>query len=807
MFGYRDLTRAWLAGLFGLALLSGCAPVESPADSPPVAPPRSARQDESPEGPSETVRSGSPPTYAQSIAPVLAAHCVKCHGPVRHEKGLRLDSLAALQKGTEEGPVVVAGNSANSKLIEMISGEKPQMPRGSKRLSAGEVALLQHWIDTQARREFAALPPAKSPAEHWAFQAPRRRPLPKVSDADWPRGPIDTFLLARLESESRAPSPEADRASLLRRTTLDLIGLPPTLEELASFEADDSPDAFERQVDRLLASPHYGEHWARSWLDLARFSDTNGYSNDAARPVRRYRDWVIAALNANMPFDQFSIEQLAGDLLADATRAQKIATGFHRNTKFNGEGGADPEEFRIEAVADRVATTGTVWLGLTLGCARCHDHPNDPITQREYYQLFAFFNNTADVGGGLNAEPSPMLLLSTPEQDRRLAELKGLLVARKLELAAEGEISVKNDKVYNDLLEKEAALYKEIPKSMVLVERADTRLTRILERGDFTRPRDMVGRAVPHVLHSLGDAQEASRLSLARWLASRENPLVGRTAVNRAWEKIFGVGLVATSEDFGIAGEAPSHPELLDYLATEFTADWDFKQLHRRLVTSAAYRQSSRVTTQQLAEDPANRLLARGPRFRLEAEVIRDIAQAASGLLDRRVGGPSIFPPQPEGLWDDTTVSYNNTLVWIESVGGDRHRRGLYTFYRRSAPYPSFLAYDAPNRETCVVRRVRTNTPLQALTTLNDPAFTECAQALAERILREGPSDERGRATFGFRLCAARAPREEELAALLELYRSEYDSGDSARSSGDRQQIAWSVVANVLLNLDATLTK
>jgi hypothetical protein len=637
----------------------------------------------------------------------------------------------------------------------------------------------------------AASEPPTQKAAHWSFQ-PVKRPAVPAECAGLVRNPIDAFILARLEKEGLKPAPEADRTILLRRLALDLTGLPPEPEEIDAFVKDGRPDAYERQVDRLLASPHYGERWGRHWLDLARYADSNGYSIDAPRTMWPYRDWVINALNDDLPFEQFTIEQLAGDLLPGATTEQKIATGFHRNTPINEEGGIDPEQFRVEAVVDRVNTTGAVWLGLTVGCCQCHNHKFDPITQREYYQLFAFFNN----------QDEPKLSLGANGQNKR----QGLT-------------------------------------TLVLQERATPRATHVLKGGDFTRPAEKVDPGTPAVLPPLtlpsppgaggeGTVRGAkppatgtpNRLDLARWLVRPDQPLTPRVLVNRVWGQYFGAGLIETENDFGTRGTPPSHPELLDWLASEFVRQgWSLKALHRLIVTSATYRQSSAARPDLETVDPRNRLLARQARLRLEAEVVRDVALASSGLLDWHVGGPSVFPPQPEGVSLFTQVK----RVWKPNEDCSRYRRGLYTHIWRSAPHPALTVFDAPDAVTACTRRNRSNTPLQALTLLNDAGFAEYAYGLAARILRDGHLTESDQVRRGFRLCLGREPSEAEAERLTVFlakqrgYCAAYP-GAAAKLLGDGgpagkrlaevpgepgPKAALVLLARVLLNLDECVTR
>ncbi|HWE92790.1 MAG TPA: DUF1549 and DUF1553 domain-containing protein [Tepidisphaeraceae bacterium] len=904
---------------------------------------------------------------------------------------------------------------------------------------------------------------AKS-TSHWAYMRPARPTLPQVKDKNWCRNGLDYFVLAKLEKEGLHPSREADRATLLRRVTLALVGVPPTIKEVDDFVADQSPDAYEKVVDRLLANPHFGERAAMRWLDLARYADSNGYERDHLRSMWPYRDWVINALNADMPFDQFTVEQLAGDLLPSATTEQKIATGFNRNTMLNREAGSDQKEFYYYAVVDRVNTTATVWLGTTLNCAQCHNHKYDPFTQKDYYRLFAYFNNTAEearqVGGSEVEDISPRVTVNPPAvvaMEGQIAELNAKLNGQTPELdvaqakweqqqqawmpleiievksvggatlsvqpdqsilasgaspatdtytltattslpritairlealpddslpgkgpgraengnfglthlalsvgvaeadSAANPIALKNatadfsqdgwpvsaavgDKpnpnagwainprtgqphaaVFNTTgdvaigdgtvltftLEHNATFPRHVlghfrilatsaakpPKAsdaalppkvqtaldvapsqrdeaqrteltayyrsiapelqptrdqirtlqqkieryskttLVMQELPEPRESHLHVRGGFLTPGEKVEPMIPALFRAGQPAVEGqsakqpNRLDLARWLVNPENPLSARVTVNRIWEQYFGKGIVATSEDFGTQGERPSNQQLLDWLAMEFmqpsaggARPWSMKALARLIVTSATFRQCSDVSRELAGKDPANRLLARGPRFRLPAEMIRDQALAAGGLLSEKIGGPSVFPLQPGGIW---RTPYSGEQ-WNVSEGEDRYRRGIYTFLRRSSPYPAFTAFDMTTRETICTRRSSTDTPLQALTTLNDPAFVQPAAALARRVLKEGDDSPASRATFAFRTVLARSPDANEtqrLVALygqmLEKYQSDPKSAQTLATSGlppaskdlpPAELAAWTMVCNVLLNLDETLT-
>ncbi|WP_169972709.1 PSD1 and planctomycete cytochrome C domain-containing protein [Tautonia rosea] len=998
--------------------------------------------------------------FETDIRPMFEAHCISCHGPDQRKGGLRLDNRSDGLAGGDSGPMIEPGDSALSYLIEKVAGLDPlsTMPPSDDPLTPEQIGILRAWIDQGPDWPDSDAPTRGPSSDHWAFQAPELPELPTVSDPSWPRNPIDHFILARLDAEGLAPAPEADRTTLIRRLSLDLIGLPPTPEEVDAFVNDPRADAYEHLVDRLLASPHYGERWGRRWLDLARYADSNGYEKDRQRSIWPFRDWVIRALNNDLPFDQFTIEQVAGDLLPDPSVDQRVATGFHRNTMINEEGGIDVEEFRYAAVVDRVATTGSTWLGLTVACAQCHTHKYDPITQREYYQLFAFLNNADE----------PELPLPDPETLRRRAELQDEIDAvvaslpslfpvpdnatgdesltederrrqhltasmarweedlttfgwtpiapsslaskngATMEVLEDRSVLVSGDKPNQDVytveletdLEGITALRLEVlpheslpnggpgraplfsvgdfllteftveagskgadleritiaqasedyaekghpasmaidgvydtgwnvkgaigqphaavfafaepvgkegnttrfvltlrqeyihqmtigrfrlsattdagpvrasglpseieaiaqippdertaeqhdritayylsvapelgehherivelrkampslPTTMVMQERRPehTRTTQIHQRGEFLQPTgNPVDPGVPSVLHPLPEDQPLNRLTLARWLVSENNPLVARVTVNRLWAGHFGRGLVPTLDDFGTRGEPPSHPDLLDWLAVTFVDEgWSQKAIHRWIVTSATYRQSSNVEPSLLDRDLENVLLARGPRFRLEAELVRDLALSASGLLTPTVGGPSVYPPQPDGV---TALAYGGP-GWPTSTGPDRYRRGLYTFIKRTAPYAAFTTFDAPTSEVTCTRRERSNTPLQALTLLNDPVFIEAAQALAQRIVSELPEgDAEARAARAFRLCLSREPDASELAAILDFYQAQRDriaSGEldaetlagTADSDHAVELAAWTTVSRALLNLDETIT-
>ncbi len=1061
--------------------------------------------------------------FSRDIQPIFSENCYACHGPDKDKRkgGLRLDTKeGAFNKLDSGDQAIVPGQPAQSRLLQVVSlppDHDDHMPpkKSGKKLTQGQLHLLRRWVEQGAKW-----------AAHWAYVPPQRPSPPSVKKRAWPRNDIDRFILARLEKQGLPPNPEADRYTLARRAALDLTGLPPTVQEVDAFLADKNPEAYEKLVDRLLASPHFGERMALAWLDQARYADTSGYHFDGVRQMHLWRDWVIEAFNQNKPFDQFTIEQLAGDLLPKATLEQKIATGFHRNVMTTDEGGIDPEEYLAKYQVDRVSTTAQVWLGSTLGCAECHDHKYDPFTTKEFYQFYAFFNRIPEMGldGTRTRNPGPVLRVPSSEQGSRLLnyldtipraekalgereadlpkaqekwekeihdqplkppEIPGLAAEFALDdslppnaefagtngpvfapgklgqalrlggatndfvdagqavrfeytnsfsygvwikfqapggavlskmdegpsyrgfdlLITDGKVEVHlvnkfpenalkaaskdplstnrwqhlfvtydgshkaaglklfvdgkprpldtpNDSLsatitnaaplligarqnafpfhgliddvrffhralkpeevvdlvaYPNLLIVQTAadqrgeeqkedlkrffrehrateflaaqnhlaklrkekedLMAEIPDSMVMEEMEKPRDTFLLIRGNYQKKGEKVEPGTPACWPPLATDKRADRLALARWIASTNNPLTARVTVNRYWAMLFGTGLVKTSNDFGSQGERPSHPELLDWLACEFmnpvepssgagfqpassgrlaregakqadavrgrdarksrlearpttaptSAPWSIKHILRLLVTSAAYRQSAVVTKEKLERDPYNRLVSRGPRLRLDAEFIRDNALAISGLLNPKIGGPSIKPYQPPGIWDVTDHKYE------PSKGADLYRRGLYVFWKRAAHYPSFQTFDAPSRETCTLLRPRTSTPLQSLVVMNDPVYVEAARALAARVLSEGGSTLLQQLTYAFRLALARPPQKKELEILEKTYRQQHDNfalnqsaaedllkvGESANPKHfDAVELAaMTGVANVLLNLNETLSK
>jgi hypothetical protein len=812
------------------------------------------------------VRADDPVDYNRDIRPILSKRCFACHGPEKRRSGLRLDGMSFLHQGGDRGPAVIPGKAAESLLVHAVAGDDPDvaiMPPKGERLSHEEVSLIRAWIDqgTHAVTQETKTKPAVPASHHWAFQPVVRPPLPLVRDMSWIRNPIDRFILARLESKGIHPAPEADRATLLRRLSLDLTGLPPTLADVDGFIANDRrPGAYEQCVERLLASPSYGERWGRHWLDAAAYADSGGSESDFPLPLWKYREWVIDALNRDLPFDRFVVEQLAGDMLPNATVDQKIATGFLCTAMFDGVRGMN-EIARLQMTIDRVNMVGTVFLGLTLGCAQCHSHKFDPISQREYYQFFAFLDSIDD--GRQEME------LASPEEIARRDAVRAQVAALEQERKAYEQAAVARQDAWEAALDGAArarlapelqsalkiaparrtepqktavrtAFLAQDPgdqqrsqtiktlrdrepkfvKAHVLKELATPRTTHVLRRGELYQPGDPVSADVPSVLPPVSAAKGRSRLDMARWLVQPKHPLTSRVIVNRVWERYFGIGLVPTEDNFGLSGEPPSDAELLDWLASEFVEQgWSFKGLHRLIVGSATYRQSSHVRPELGAVDPSNRLLARQSRLRLEAEAIRDVALSVSGLLSHKIGGPSVFPYQPKGIM----AGRADRGEWVESPGADRFRRGMYTHFWRLTPHPFLRLFDAPDAIAACTRRIRTNTPLQALTLLNDPTFNECARALVDRLREDFPQGDRERLRGAFQLCLAREPTAEEL-RKVERYlidqRRELATGTGGGSAspaagpqglvGDAhptKDLEWLGFARALLNLDEFITR
>ena len=797
--------------------------------------------------------------FEEKVRPILVNNCQSCHNDQAKMSGLSLASREGAMLGGSRGSAVIPGQVNASLLVEAVrrAGALKMPPTGP--LPPEDVESLVTWVRSGATWDEPS-GRKRATASHWSFQPVARPEPPAARNTGWARNPIDNFILSKLEEKGIGPSPEADRRTLIRRASLDLIGLPPSPEEVQQFLEDDGAGAYGRLVDRLLASKHYGERWGRHWLDVARYADSNGYSIDGERSIWRYRDWVINALNEDKPFDQFVIEQIAGDLLPNPTRDQLVATGFQRNTMINQEGGIDFEQYRVEAVVDRVSTTGAAFLGLTVGCARCHDHKFDPISQREFYQLFAFYNDVDEVGANtLDGEArdrmmDPLLEFGKPEEYARREALKhqiGLLEGELLEyrksLEADWETRfatggdtveervrgifeiprAKRSSVDRGTLDRFfrardagwkarqdgiSALMEQLPKiesTMIMRDLPEPREAYIHTQGDFTRKGDPVSPGTLSVLPPLPENENPNRLDLAHWLVSKDNPLTPRVTVNRMWQRYFGLGLVETENDFGSQGTSPSHPKLLDWLASEFVArDWSLKAMHRLIVNSATYRQSSAVRPEAKKVDPSNRLLARQNRVRLEAEIIRDSALAVSGLLTPTVGGPSVFPPQPAGAGQFTQVDRQ----WKAAEGPDRYRRGLYTYFWRSAAHPGLALFDAPNAQSSTTRRNRSNTPLQALTLLNDEAQTESARALAERVLaKDGSRDARIR--FAYETSLARPPRGDERERMSQYLARMTDEFETDREAVEALGVksassaAWTAASRVLINLDEFVTR
>ena len=824
--------------------------------------------------------------FATQIAPILEERCQVCHGVALRSGGLRLDNREDALKGGYSGPVIVAGKSAESRLILLVSGATGElvMPPTGERLPSTEIALLRAWVDQGAEwpEDSAASSGAKTENRHWAFQPVARPELPPVRAEEWVRNPIDSFVLARLEEEGIQPSEPARPETLARRVGFDLTGLPPPRADLEAYLAAPSPAAYERLVDRLLESPHYGERWAIHWLDLARYADSDGYEKDNERPYAwRWRQWVIDALNRDMPFDRFTIEQVAGDTLSGASVDQRIATGFHRNGLKNREGGVKIEQFRFEETVDRANTIGTVWLGLTVGCAQCHDHKYDPISQEDYYRLFAFMNDVdeVEIAAPMPGEMGPYLK-ALPEYLERRRELLSKNRVHELQPAWEAKMVLAADnpgrwtdwdhaldavqkyldngeaivrkprsertdreqtkledhfvKNYHRVIEKD--FWKELDwvnlRQHLIRLRAETpdityaraiadanpgRRTHIHLRGEWNRPGVPVEPGAPSVLPPLKIDGSHPRLALAEWLVSEDNPLTARVAVNRIWQEYFGRGIVPTPDDFGTRSPGPSHPALLDWLASAFTDNgWSLKKLHKTIVMSATYRQSSGRRPELEQQDPGNMLLARQQRIRLPAEMIRDAALEASGLLNPAVGGPSVRPPQPEGV---TGLAYAGSVSWNASQGTDRYRRGLYTFLQRTVLHPQLVNFDMPDRTAAECTRERSNTPLQALNLLNDSVFVEAARSLALHVLEASGGDTTRGLREAFRRCLSRDPDESELqhlrdylAAQMAIFDSEPERAAEfmplSVAGVDRiEAAAWTGVASVLLNLDEFITR
>ncbi len=730
--------------------------------------------------------------YNFHIKPIISDRCFKCHGPDENtrEANFRLDTRDGMFAAIGEQKdhfAILPGQPDSSAILHRLTTENPddRMPPPESNLSVSEyeIALIRKWIEQGANWK-----------KHWSLIPPVKSASPAVNDASWPQNEIDRFVLARLQQESLKPSPQASRETLIRRVTFDLTGLPPTLQEIEDFLQDDAANAYEKVVDRLLTSADYGEKMAVYWLDAARYADTHGYQDDLPRTMWPWRDWVINAFNENLSYDQFVRWQLAGDLLPNATAEQILATGFNRNHKITQEGGVIDEEYRTEYVADRTQTFGTVFMGLTVECARCHDHKYDQFTTQEFYELFAFFNNVPEKGviEYDNKTPEPKLSL-TPEE-----------VRAKLPFITHIDSGVPLE-------------------TMVMQDMPEARHTFILKRGEYDHPTTAVQAATPANLATFPQDAPANRLGLAEWLLSPEHPLFSRVTVNRFWQQYFGQGIVATADDFGNQGSLPTHPALLDWLAVTFReSGWDVKEFQKMIVMSATYRQSSQADEALLKRDPANELLARGPRYRLPAEVIRDNALAISGLLVKKIGGPSVKPYQPDGLWAETTSGQGLTK-YVPDVGDKLYRKSLYTFWKRTVPPPSMMTFDAASRDLCIVRRQSTSTPLQSLVLINDPQMVEAARMMAVQMMQVGDQSSQDALVTGFRMATSRFPGSEELSLLKEMYAENLarfkETPEAATEllgvgetplPDDIDKIrcaALTVVASTLLNLYETVTK
>ena len=748
--------------------------------------------------------------FNRDIRPILSNNCLLCHGP---DNNLRKAKLRLDDEKSARAKVIVAGQPLFSEMFRRIvtddMDEKMPPARTKKRLTKQEIGLIYDWIEQGARYE-----------PHWSLIAPRKHDPPKVKNAGWVRNDIDRFVLARLEREGLQPSPEADKRTLIRRLSFDLVGLPPAPDEVDRFLVDDSPKAYEKVVDRLLKSKHFGERLAVHWLDVVRYADTAGYHSDNQRDVWLYRDWVISAFNQNMPFRQFAVEQIAGDLMPNATNEQKIASGHNRLLQTTEEGGGQAKEYTAKYAADRVRNFSTAWLGLTLGCTECHDHKYDPFITKEFYRLASFFADIQEVPIGRQ----PQTPIVRGAQADQIKQFDDQIAALQKEIARLGKEQAKEVQQKLAAVQKQKSDYlKTVPSTLVSTAGAP-RMVRILKRGNWLDDSgEPVQPDVPAALNALAISRgkkRADRLDLANWLVAADNPLTARVFVNRLWMLYFGQGIVKTADDFGALGQWPIHPELLDWLALDFrTSGGDIKQVIRQMVTSAAYRQSSKSTPEARHRDPYNQLLSRQSRFRLDAEFVRDNALAISGLLVPKIGGPSVKPYQPAGYW-----RYLNfpTREWANDKGENQYRRGLYTYWQRTFLQPSLLAFDASTREECTVERPRSNTPQQALVLMNDPTYVEASRVFAGRIVRSSKKTP-DQIQTAYRLALQRPATSEEVAILTTLYerhRGHYESdpkeaqavlgvgfAPAAKDLAPAELAAWTSVARAILNLHETITR
>lgn len=732
-------------------------------------------------------------SYNFDIRPILSDKCLACHGPDANKRaaGLRLDVEQSAFQALKENPTahaLVAGKPEFSQAYLRITSKDTALlmppPSSNLKLSNHEISLIEKWIKQGAKYE-----------KHWAFVAPVKPALPTVALKEWPKNEIDYFVLQKQEQKGLAPNPEADKERLLKRLSLDITGLPPTLEMMDSFLADNSAGAYEKMVDKLMQNPAYGEKMALHWLDLARYADSHGYQDDGYRTQWPWRDWVIHAFNENMHYNDFVTWQLAGDLMPKSTKEQLLATGFNRNHKITEEGGVIPEEYRIMYVTDRNDMFGKGLLGVTLECAHCHDHKYDPFSQKEYYQMFAFFNNVKEVGiesviGGPETYAKKPLMEISNDDAKSILKFVNKQDTSRLIVSVMGDLDT-------------------------------TRKTYILKRGVYDAPGDEVQPGTPKSILPFNDKYPKNRLGLSQWLFDKKNPLTARVYVNILWQEFFGRGIVKTSGDFGMQGELPSHPALLDWLASDFMEhDWDIKRLVKQMVTSATYRQSAVFTKEKLATDPDNVYLARGSRYRIHAEFIKDLVLSSSGLLNKTIGGPSVKPYQPAGLWEGATSGRGLLSVYNQDHGGSLYRRGMYTLIKRTVPPPTMGIFDASNRDLCEVKRLKTNTPLQALVMMNDPAVLEASRVLAAKLLQE-KSASQDKIIKAFRLIVCRKPGEKELEVLTAYYAKELkimkpDVAEKMISVGeypiiknvDRKSLAALMrVVSAIYNLEETITK
>jgi len=777
--------------------------------------------------------------FNRDIRPILSDRCFHCHGPDEHDRKakLRLDVAEGPHSPFVERDGVVTikpGSLKDSELWYRITTDDeddvmPPEDSHKKPLTAEEKELFKKWIQQGAKYQ-----------DFWAFVPVKKPSVPKVKNADWNELPIDAFVMRKLESKKISPKEEADKRTLVRRVTLDLTGLPPTLEEIQTFLDDKKPGAYERLVDRLLKKPQYGEHITKYWLDLVRFADTNGIHHDHFRDLTPYRDWVIRSFNDNLAFDDFIKFQLAGDLYPEPTRDQLVASGFHRLHMIIDRGTRLPEESFARNVIDRVTSVGTAFMGLTVECAVCHDHKYDPFTMKDFYSMFAFFNNidaaseTGGRGGGdfKRGLQIPYINLTTSEQEAKLAKFdkdaanhkQKIAAIRKMMAKAEDKKPLQKQIKDHEAAEKKAKADKitylmGIPAAMIMKERSEVRPAHIFIRGNYETPGDEVSRATPAFLPPMKNANNPpSRMDLAKWFVDDDNPLTARVTVNRFWQQLLGVGIVKTSEDLGAQGEWPSHPDLLEYLAWKFReSGWDVKALVKEIVLSKTYRQSSDATPEEFHNDAENRLLARGSRYRLDSEIIRDQILATSGLLNPELYGKSVKPPQPEGIWKAVVLPSSFPNRYVADQGEKIYRRSLYTFWKRGMPHPQMTILNAPTRESCVARRERTNTPLQALLLMNEQEYMKAARSLALDILKTKPKDP---VAFAYETITSHLPDKKEAALLKEAVsdlEKEYTSapelateltvGVDLSGTTAPKLAAWTLLINSLYNLDITKTR